>query len=265
MRVRIASHNNGNGSRALAEALSERLGQRVMLLRRNGSSFVPRPDDVIINWGKSTGYGPGACRVINSPDKVAVAQDKLRSLRVMQGEGVTVPPFTTDPSGTGDWDTVVVRHLLRASSSRGLEIWERSSGQPLPQAPLYTKYIKKKAEYRVHVLMEGQVEDSVACRVIDFAQKKRRADAEEVNTKVRSHDNGWVFCREDVTPPDKVLSEAMLAVMALGLDFGAVDVIYNEHYDQAYVLEVNTAPGLEGTTVQRYADNLARYINEQTS
>jgi len=50
MRVRIASHNNGNGSRALAEALSERLGQRVMLLRRNGSSFVPRPDDVIINW-----------------------------------------------------------------------------------------------------------------------------------------------------------------------------------------------------------------------
>jgi D-alanine-D-alanine ligase-like ATP-grasp enzyme len=38
------------------------------------------------------------------------------------------------------------------------------------------------------------------------------------------------------------------------LDFGAIDIIYNESRDQAYVLEVNTAPGLTGQTIQSYAD-----------
>jgi D-alanine-D-alanine ligase-like ATP-grasp enzyme len=37
------------------------------------------------------------------------------------------------------------------------------------------------------------------------------------------------------------------------LDFGAVDVIWNEKQQRAYVLEVNTAPGLEGQTVDDYA------------
>ena len=44
------------------------------------------------------------------------------------------------------------------------------------------------------------------------------------------------------------------AIKALGLDFGAVDIIYNEAEDQHYVLEVNTAPGLEGTTLQKYTE-----------
>jgi len=51
---------------------------------------------------------------------------------------------------------------------------------------------------------------------------------------------------------------ALAAVSALGLDFGAVDIIYNEHENQYYVLEVNTAPGLEGTTVEKYAEAFAK-------
>ncbi|MNY63636.1 hypothetical protein D3C86_2006230 [compost metagenome] len=46
----------------------------------------------------------------------------------------------------------------------------------------------------------------------------------------------------------------MLAVNAIGLTFGAVDVIWNEYRHQAYVLEVNTAPGLTGTTLEKYAE-----------
>ncbi|MNY81884.1 hypothetical protein D3C86_2236870 [compost metagenome] len=48
----------------------------------------------------------------------------------------------------------------------------------------------------------------------------------------------------------------MLAVNALGLDFGAADVIWNDHRKQAFVLEVNTAPGLTGTTLEKYAKAL---------
>jgi glutathione synthase/RimK-type ligase-like ATP-grasp enzyme len=45
-----------------------------------------------------------------------------------------------------------------------------------------------------------------------------------------------------------------MAVAALGLDFGGVDVIWNERRQMAYVLEVNTACGLEGQTVNDYAE-----------
>ncbi len=69
---------------------------------------------------------------------------------------------------------------------------------------------------------------------------------------VRNHDNGWVFCRQDVHPPDEVINQSIEAVRALGLDFGATDVGWNEYYQKACVFEVNTAPGLEGTTLENY-------------
>ena len=44
------------------------------------------------------------------------------------------------------------------------------------------------------------------------------------------------------------------AVTALGLEFGAVDIIYNDKSKKLFVLEVNTAPGIEGATVTKYKD-----------
>lgn len=256
VRVRIASHNNGNGSRLLAQALTVRLGQRALRLRHEGSRFTPRHDDVIINWGRSTRcYGPAACTVLNNPSSVAIAQDKLQTFLKLRGVGVSIPDITIDRIVASDWlrDThVVARTILRGSSARGLVLIR--TAQDMVDAPLYTKYIKKSAEYRIHV-MRGQV--------IDYAQKKAR-QGEEVNYQVRSHDNGWVFAREGVTPPECVLAQSVAAVEALGLDFGAADVIYNQIRGAAYVLEVNTAPGLEGTTVERYADAFARIINHET-
>ena len=93
------------------------------------------------------------------------------------------------------------------------------------------------------------------------AQEKRRRSGVETNSKIRTEEHGWVFCRGNVQVPDDVKLQAESAVSALGLDFGGVDVIWNEKEQQAYVLEVNTAPGLEGTTVTTYAamiQNLAK-------
>jgi hypothetical protein len=59
---------------------------------------------------------------------------------------------------------------------------------------------------------------------------------------------------------NKVKLEALRAVLALNLDFGAVDVIYNQHRDRAYVLEVNTAPGIAEYTTNVYAEHL-RYFS----
>jgi glutathione synthase/RimK-type ligase-like ATP-grasp enzyme len=107
--------------------------------------------------------------------------------------------------------------------------------------------VKKKNEYRVHVFKDA---------VIDVQQKRKRREA-DVDYRVRNHEGGWVFCRENVDCPADVTREALKAVHALGLNFGAVDVGWNEHYEEACVYEVNSAPGLEGTTLLIYADCIA--------
>jgi D-alanine-D-alanine ligase-like ATP-grasp enzyme len=77
---------------------------------------------------------------------------------------------------------------------------------------------------------------------------------------VRNHDNGFIFVRNDVKAPSSVEEQAVRAIKALGLDFGAVDIIWNDKQQKAYVLEVNTAPGLEGSTVDDYARGFRNLI-----
>jgi D-alanine-D-alanine ligase-like ATP-grasp enzyme len=91
-------------------------------------------------------------------------------------------------------------------------------------------------------------------KVIDVQQKRRNTAIpdDKVNWQIRNHDNGFIFARSDISPPRCVTSASLAAVAALGLDFGAVDLGYNQKAKKCVVYEVNTAPGLEGTTVDRY-------------
>ena len=116
-------------------------------------------------------------------------------------------------------------------------------------APLFVQYIKKAKEYRVHVI-NG--------RVVDVQEKRKRRSVENdlVDYRVRNSGNGWVYCRDDVDYGVELVDLAVDSVRCLGLDFGAVDVIYNSHYDKYYVLEVNTACGLENTTLDNYVEHL---------
>jgi glutathione synthase/RimK-type ligase-like ATP-grasp enzyme len=185
----------------------------------------------------------------NPPEAVAVACNKLESAKVLGNFGVPQPDFTTDPAIAQMWlddgCSVVARTMLRANSGRGIVLVGEGHSDTLPNAPLYTKYIPKTSEYRVHVFGD---------RVIDAQQKRRDTgvDDADVNWQIRNCSNGFIFARSDVTLPECVRSGAVRAVSALGLDFGAVDIGYNEKRDKCRVYEVNTAPGLEGTTLESY-------------
>lgn len=209
--------------------------------------------DTIINWGNTERRFPNA-RYINDPEAVAHAVSKTASYAIFaQQRDVPHPDFTTDRDVAQSWLDdgiwVVARTLLRANSGRGIVLCTDAENTPLPRAPLYTKYVKKADEYRVHV---------VAGQVVDVAQKKKRreVDNDDVDYQIRNACKGWVFCREAVVAPDCVRDAAVAAVRALGLDFGAADVGYNAKRDEACVYEVNTAPGVEGTTLERYKEAL---------
>lgn len=98
--------------------------------------------------------------------------------------------------------------------------------------------------------------------VICVQQKRKESEAEQTADQklIRNRSNGWVFTRNDIDPlPQDALTQAVNAVAALGLDFGAVDLVIGRDDELAYVLEVNTAPGLEGTTVQDYANGFRQH------
>ena len=221
-------------------------------------TYRPRDNHLVVNWGNSN--APvwdnfiSYANFINLPSQVEVATNKREAFRNLRRNDVSIPKFTTDVHEAHEWDSpVVARELLRSHSGRGAHYVPRSNRDvllgSLSGCPLYVEYIKKSAEYRIHVF-QGEV--------IDEQQKRVRAGSEENDFQIRSYQNGWVFCRDTLRIPDRVRSGAVGAVQALGLDFGAVDVIWNEHYDMSYVLEVNTAPGLHGSTLSTYVDAITR-------
>ena len=99
-------------------------------------------------------------------------------------------------------------------------------------------------------------------KVVDTQKKARRYDVadEDVDWQIRNYTNGFIYMRENFTWPKDVEKQALAAVKTLQLEWGAVDVIWNDHAQKAYVLEVNTAPGLEGQTLKIYANVLKGYL-----
>jgi len=205
---------------------------------------------------------------------VSIASNKLLTFQALSSNpAIPIPEFTASDAVANQWyvqgDRVVGRTILTGHSGEGIFITD-----PLnyPQGeggvdvialrevhgniPLYVKYKKKKHEYRVHVVLNG-VNIST-----DVQQKRKRQETpnEEVDYKVRNHANGWVYCREDLHEPEGLQDLAIQVVRQLSLDFGAVDIIWNEHENQMYVLEVNTAPGLEGQTLEFYAQHLGEMM-----
>lgn len=224
------------GARALARALR---GRRY----REGDRVSS--NDIVINWGD------GECRfnqALNNPSAVRLVANKRRAFEMFAANDVPVPRFATSIDAVNWKSPTVVRHKLTGHSGEGIQIV--AEGEELPAAPLYVEYKKKEQEYRIHVgIKNGET------TIIAVQRKARRSDvpSDRINWQVRNHANGFVFVRSTANPHPSVTEAACDALRASGLDFGAVDVIWNEHERKAYVLEINTAPGLEGTTIEDYA------------
>ncbi len=246
-----SQNSHSQGARRLARALN------IRRIRHNNSRFRGRRAPWVINWGASAIPLPWAplVRFLNAPEAVERVSDKSLFFTDMAGTGLT-PPATCIIARAArmieDGKSVVERHVLNGHGGLGIRIVDNAD--ELSAAPLYVEYIKKQAEYRVHVFKGGPA------YVIDVQQKVARRGQEPLNWRVRSHNNGFIYQRENIMAPDCVINAALDSMQLTDLHFGAVDVIYNERQDRAYVLEINTAPGLEGRTVQSYAQAIREFI-----
>lgn len=244
--VIVRTSGPSNGARALVNKLRS-LGQRAFTSNRL-SGF--RRSSLVINWGSTLPLN--ALTVVNRPEAVALAVDKADTFVALLRNGVSIPQFSTslEVERQGIW---LARTKLRGSGGDGIIVIR--PGDNVPPAPLYVRYIPKLLEYRVHVF-------NIPGGSTTYVQQKlRRNETEQTADQklLRNHENGWVFANPTTEVAADVLNEAKAAVEYLGLDFGAVDVVVGRDDGKAYVLEVNSAPGLQGeTTLSYYADSILK-------
>lgn len=263
----IWSHNNG----AAAQALAERLG--IKLLAKRSLKPLPSSIEHVINLGCDAST-PGFNRInftniINSVTPVGIAKSKIQTFaRLATGVNTKrfIPDFALEKSAAEymimvKGMTMIARTVDNGHGGIGIVPIDSDairSGSSVPTAPLYVQAIDKRREYRVHV---GRLPNG-SYMMIDITRKIRRPGVDDTSRPfVWNHENDFIFVRNNVLQ-DTVLVERMRtlcieALNTLGLTFGAFDIIVEKgekiNRSSIYILEVNTSPGMEGITLERYA------------
>lgn len=224
----------------------------------------------VLNWGYY-GLGSGeiasnAKTVLNNADAVKRVSVKNKAFDRMDESGISIPRYTTDLAQAMDWIADGEEVLGRDQKGRGGEdiVFYADDPGSFTKKKLFTVYKKKKSEFRIHVFRHPEE----GLRVISEQRKVLRnndslgspINPEDADFRIRSYKKGFVFQRNNITVPEGVREQAILAVDCLGLDFGGVDVIWNEYEQKPYVLEVNTAPGLAGTTLKDYINAVNEWL-----
>lgn len=208
----------------------------------------------VINWGNSQFSSPGNYQGLNHPAFVAKAVNKRMALQLMAEAGVPIPamykPIYSDsgddvimPQIPADAYPIVGRpdahskgRYMYMCNTLGDAIQATRRRRP---ATHFLQWIIDAREFRVYVV-NGQS--------IKISEKIGGGN----------HDRGAIFeYPHGFTHKLSLRKHAKAAVEALGLDFGAVDLLYTERDNKWYVLEVNTAPCLTDET----SDTLQCYVD----
>lgn len=258
-----------------AESMSARglalgLGVKMIRLDPEKSKFKGSKDKLVINWGTSGEFSNpevNNCTVINPPDVLSKVVNKRTFFEVcsspLDGKPQpSIPRWTTNKEEARNWikdekRVVFARTNLTGNSGEGIvEVETEQDLDQIRDGTLLVEYVPKRHEYRIHVC-KGEV--------FDVQRKGRREGRleEGTNWRVRNLKGGFVFVRNDIGEvPKQVYEEAVKACNKVGVDFGAVDIIFNERRNRAYVLEINSSPGLEGATLENYVNIFKKMFKE---
>lgn len=211
---------------------------------------------LVINYGRGDRpiWWRDDLRILNHWDAVRNSANKVYSFEFLDDSGVQVMDWTTDYEQAVDWidegSRVFARKTVNGKKGQGIVIASTLKELlTVARAPLFTKAYEKKHEFRVFVA-GGKVIDLVQKRKMTPEKFAQAGRFDEIDMDLRNYRRGWVFAHETQLGPkgrkyiDKLALDAMKAV---GLDYGAVDILYKAHNDMV-VCETNSAPAMRGKT-----------------
>ena len=234
-------YKNGLGGLNLIKQKIKQMGHKCFEIKTKNSNFVERNHYHIFDWGKQGNNKLEQYNKFTSGNLVDV-----------------VAPYTESKEQAAEWLTngskVLCRTILNGHSGQGIVV--ASTIDELVAAPLYTMYIPKQREFRIHVFHHS--DESTSFKVREKRRRNGFNENAQANKYVRNHDNGWVFCDELKAPlMDEAYLIASIAVREVTGKYGAVDIGYHSKHGHI-VYEVNSAPGCDNATAQWYADCFVR-------
>lgn len=246
MRLFVYPYSSGSESaKLLATALDAKR------IRLTNSEYEYRHDDIIVNWGNTKCPYPS----LNPAEALQKTVNKLTCFRTLRERGFeAIPEYWTDPADIpSSAFPVFCRQRLEGCDGEGIVVADTRAD--LVPAELYTKRVFG-TEYRV-TLFQGEV--------TDIQTKAPRNGVALLSPTVKTYANGWGFQR--LTVPDKIKDIitrlARAALLVSGLDFAGMDIIYEDAEERAYLLEINSAMGLEGGALDRFAEAVLAYKARQ--
>lgn len=268
------------GSRS-ARLLAEALGVGLATV---GSVRHTRQDRYVINWGVGIAPQRLSQRELtwsNTPEAVTGCSDKISTFHRLSAAGVSHVEAAYARGGMADdgqfdeliLDTVsqwleqdgkiVVRHTVTGHSGAGIQIVRR--GEDIPEAPLYTRYYKKQAEYRVHMFYGQPI----------LIQQKRKQNGGVEDSLIRTRGNGWIFTVNNLSCDERGYRDELLQLAAaagagaVGANHCAVDILVKHNRDTdtgqqgMAIVEINSAPALEAnSTLNAYVQAFRSKIAE---
>lgn len=201
---------------------------------------IPEPNAVVCYGVGYTGPQPALNARCTSMNKMEQGVALFREFAGNEESLIIIPANETDRIVAS---LPVVGRKIKHAKGKDIRVCKNARQVALAVAKgreFFTPIVDSDTEYRVWVYRK---------RVLAVYEK--RLTEPENNTKFgRNRANGWTFHAlgtDDI--PESVRDVSKRAVAALGLDFGAVDVLGKwedeQHTDvHATVLEVNSAPGV---------------------
>lgn len=134
----------------------------------------------------------------------------------------------------------------KASRGRGIQIYEPGA-KKIAEHDFFVELLDCKSEHRIHFFM-GEV-------VCELNKKIKEGSV------IHTAEQGSPLELGPIVHPKrkKMIKYGALAVEAMELDFGAVDIFVDKN-DDVYILEVNSDPGMSGLIGFLYADCFRKHF-----
>lgn len=237
---------------------------------------------VFIKWGK-TDFDIRLSELSNNPNILLLNNrdlsnytNKLKFFETFKNTATAnayLPEvYYTKETAHRYWDTVgrrttednkiilVERQSLNGTGGDGIRFLTKNTA-PSTNGRLWTVYIPKKHEYRVHISKTGII--AVQKKFLPMGSAREDAHAKQLQFSLRNYANGWRYqIVEQDQVPGNVLSAAGRIINSgrHTADFCALDIIHKESNGNSFVLEANTAPGVSSPLTEKYT----QYFKAQT-
>ncbi len=166
--------------------------------------------------------------------------NKLKQYEFFKANDIPHAPFSVNIEDAKKWlkngHAVVCREFIKSQKGNGLHV--AASLDDLVEAKVYTKYMKKKREFRVNLFQH---------KVVNIREKVGQASKWFIATQANGYSTTHV--KTPISNEAYLRSIAEAASHVSSSDFIGVDVGYNAFYDEYFVLEVNSGPSIEGSSV----------------